>query len=69
LAKLELLPYECTVCGKIFMSYFEVIDDNDKKVIKDYFRKIEEGILFVQIRNERKCPKCRKCLQLDMFFE
>jgi len=51
------------------MSYFEVIDDNDKKVIKDYFRKIEEGILFVQIRNERKCQKCRKCLQLDMFFD
>lgn len=68
MTQLELLPYECIVCKKIFLSYFEVIDDKDKKLIKDTYE--DKGIDYLHpIRGERKCKKCRKGLQLDMFFD
>jgi len=68
MTKLELLPYECTVCGKIFMSYFEVIDSADKRFVEDYYEN-RDNIFFNQIKGERKCRQCRRGLQLDMFFD
>jgi hypothetical protein len=63
---LELLLYECTVCKKIFLSYYEVIDSLDKQFIEDWYN---NSLVFKQIKGERKCRKCRKGLQLDMFFD
>ena len=34
MTQLELLPYECLVCKKIFLSYFEIVDDHDKELIR-----------------------------------
>jgi len=74
LGKLELLPYECTVCKKTFLSYFELNYDekyfeehlDEKGRVRFEFKDID---YIHPIKNERKCRRCRKGLQLDMFFD
>ena len=68
MTKLELLPYQCTVCNKVFLSYYEVVDDLDREIIQDSYDGY--GIDYIHpINGQRKCKRCRKGLQLDMFFD
>jgi len=74
LVKLELLPYECIVCKKVFLSYFEM--KHDEKYFEEHLNErgntvfeLKEISYVNPIKGERKCRRCRKGLQLDMFFD
>lgn len=70
MTKLYLTWYECTRCKKLFLSYFEVIDDKDKNfLIKANEENSSRGLFDFVIRNERECRKCRKGLSLDGWMD
>ena len=64
MTKLYLLEYECRRCKRIFLSYFEPIDDIDKQILAQYYASIESGVLFGHLMKGRDCRKCRKGVDL-----
>lgn len=70
MTKLYLTLYECKRCKKLFYSYFEVVDDKDKKFLVDMNEEnSNRGLFDFVIRNQRDCRKCRKGLPLDGWMD
>ena len=70
MTKLYLTWYECKRCRKMFLSYFEVVDDLDK----DFLMRMNEdnsnaGLFDFVIRNQRDCRICRKGEALDGWLD
>jgi len=70
LTKLYLTWYECTRCKKLFLSYFEIEDDSDKKfLIESNEQNTSRGLFDFVIRNKRECRRCRKGQALDGWMD
>jgi len=70
MTKQLLLTFKCTRCSKLFWSWFEVIDDLDKKMVQAYFDESDTSLFGDHIiRNRRECRNCRKGIQLDQFLD
>ena len=68
MTKLALVTFKCTRCGALFWSYFEVVDDNDKKWLENAMRREASFSDFI-IRGQRECRKCRKGIDITGFMD
>lgn len=70
MTKQYLLTFKCTRCGRLFWSWFEVIDDLDKKTVERYFDEYDTRLFGDHvIRNQRACKKCNYGVTLEQFTD